>query len=89
MSYNLSNWDNLLLFIVEAVRWIFTSCNRCQILVIFRMLCWKSNLKSSFTFRKSDLSAYDEQTGSTLQLALNGSVVEDQVVSNVNQRHFK
>ncbi|MBB5636296.1 hypothetical protein HDF26_003247 [Pedobacter cryoconitis] len=86
VSYNLSNWDN--------VGFVYTGSSTApdfyqlqpvpNISNLQNVIIGNPNLKSSFT-HSGNLSYQhtDEQDGSTLQLALNGSVVEDQVVSNV------
>ncbi|WP_160292137.1 outer membrane beta-barrel protein [Pedobacter lusitanus] len=86
LSYNLSNWDN--------VAFVYTGSSTApdfyqlqpvpNISNLQNVIIGNPNLKSSFT-HSGNLSYQhtDEQNGSTLQLALNGSVVEDQVVSNV------
>ncbi|QNK62040.1 outer membrane beta-barrel protein [Pedobacter sp. PAMC26386] len=86
LSYNLSNWDN--------VAFVYSGSSTApdfyqlqpvpNISNLQNVIIGNPNLKSSFT-HSGNLSYQhtDEQNGSTLQLALNGSVVEDQVVSNV------
>lgn len=86
LSYNLSNWDNLA-FVYSGIS---TAPDFYQLQPVpnisnlQNVIIGNPNLKSSFTHSGNLTYQHtDEQTGSTLQLALNGSVVEDQVVSNV------
>jgi len=86
LSYNLSNWDN--------ISFVYTGSSTApdfyqlqpvpNISNLQNVIIGNPNLKSSFTHSGNlGYQHTDEQNGSTLQLALNGAVVEDQVVSNV------
>lgn len=86
LSYNLSNWDNLaFVYSGSSTAPDFYQLQPVpNISNLQNVIIGNPNLKSSFTHSGNLTYQHtDEQTGSTLQLALNGSVVEDQVVSNV------
>lgn len=86
LSYNLSNWDNLaFVYSGSSTAPDFYQLQPVpNITNLQNVIIGNPNLKSSFTHSGNLTYQHtDEQTGSTLQLALNGSVVEDQVVSNV------
>lgn len=86
LSYNLSDWDNL--------AFVYTGSSSApdfyqlqpvpNISNLQNVIIGNPDLKSSFT-HSGNLSYQNTNTltGATLMLALNGSVVEDQVVSNV------
>jgi hypothetical protein len=86
LNYTLSDWDNLA-FVYGGVS---TAPDFYQlqpvpnITNLQNVIVGNPNLRSSFT-HSGNLSFQhtDEDNGATLMLALNGSVVEDQVVSNV------
>lgn len=86
LSYNLSNWDNLaFVYSGSSTAPDFYQLQPVpNITNLQNVIIGNPNLKSSFTHAGNLTYQHtDELTGSTLQLALNGSVVEDQVVSNV------
>ena len=86
LSYNLSNWDNLaFVYSGSSTAPDFYQLQPVpNISNLQNVIIGNPNLKSSFTHSGNLTYQHtDERTGSTLQLALNGSVVEDQVVSNV------
>lgn len=86
VSYSISDWDNLA-FVYSGVS---TAPDFYQLQPVpnisnlQNVIIGNPDLKSSFT-HSGNLSYQhtDEQSGATLMLALNGSVVKDQVVSNV------
>ncbi|WP_198163541.1 TonB-dependent receptor [Pedobacter cryoconitis] len=86
LSYNLSNWDNFaFVYSGSSTAPDFYQLQPVpNISNLQNVIIGNPNLKSSFTHSGNLTYQHtDEQTGSTLQLALNGAVVEDQVVSNV------
>jgi len=86
LSYNLSNWDNVaFVYSGNSTAPEFYQLQPVpNITNLQNVVIGNPNLRSSFTHSGNLTYQHtDEQDGSTLQLALNGSVVEDQVVSNV------
>lgn len=86
LSYNLSNWDNVaFVYSGNSTAPEFYQLQPVpNITNLQNVIIGNPNLRSSFTHSGNLTYQHtDEKDGSTLQLSLNGSVVEDQVVSNV------
>ena len=86
LSYNLSDWDNLAFVYtgVSTAPEFYQLQPVANISNLQNVIYGNPNLRSSFT-HTGNLSYQhtSEQTGSVFMLGLNGSIIDDQVVSNV------